>query len=198
MRGFSLIMLLLAGGIAHAAPPASDPDWPCQQIRVGQLSVAAFWAGPPIDQDQNAWRGDTEIANLAADVSERRMAQETAEERIGEFARRRTDKALPMLFAAVFSILNDERQSVIDGLDRFGKRQKALADALREENETLHAAQAAEPPDPPKITALSQKLAWDVQFFEARRTSLRFACDVPNVIEQRLFALSRAIQKNLK
>jgi hypothetical protein len=101
------------------------------------------------------------------------------------------------LFTAVFDILNEERQSVIAGLDRFGQRQKTLAESLRQEGESLRAAQATEAPESTKIAELSQQFAWDVQFFEARRTSLRYACDVPNVIEQRLYALSRAIQKNM-
>jgi hypothetical protein len=201
MRRLLPIALILVAGVAHAAPRATDPDWPCQQIRVSELSIAAFWSGPAIDPAQSDWRADTEIANFAEDISERRMRIETAEQQIAEFAQRlgvRKDKALPVLFAAVFSILNEERQSVVAGLDRFGKRQKTLADNLREEGEALRAAQTTEPADSPKIAELSQQLAWDQRYFEARRTSLRFACDVPNVIEQRLYALSRAIQKNLE
>ena len=191
------LVLILSTGIAWPAPRAIDPDWPCQQIKVNELSIAAFWPGPPIDPAQNDWRRDDEISGLAGDISERRMTIDTAEQRIAEFARQRGERknaALLALFAAVFDTLNEERQSVVSGLDRFGQRQKALADKLREEGETLRAAQAT---DPSKAEELSQQLAWDVQFFEARRASLRYACEVPNVIEQRLYALSRAIQKNL-
>jgi hypothetical protein len=194
------IALILASGVAWSAPRTTDPDWPCQQIKVSQLSVAAFWPGQPIDPAQHDWRSDDGIAGLAGDISERRMTIETAEERIAEFARRRGERkgtALLALFSAIFDILNEERQSVISGLDRFGQRQKALADKLREEGETLRAAQVTEPPESTKLAELSQQLAWDVQFFEARRASLRYACEVPNSIEQRLYALSRAIQKNL-
>ncbi len=194
------IALILASGVAWSAPRTNDPDWPCQQIKVSQLSIAAFWSGPPIDPAQYDWRHDDEIPGLAGDISERRMTIETAEQRIVEFTRRRGERkgaALLALFTAVFDILNEERQSVIAGLDRFGQRQKTLADKLREEGETLRVAQATEPPESTKTAELSQQLAWDVQFFEARRASLRYACDVPNVIEQRLYALSRVIRKNL-
>jgi hypothetical protein len=194
------IAMVLMSGAASSAPRTIDPDWPCQQIKVSQLSVAAFWSGPPIDPAQDDWRRDDEISGLAGDISERRMPIETAEERIAEFAHRRgagKDAALPALFTAVFDILNEERQSVISGLDRFGQRQKTLADNLREEEAALGAARATASPESTKISELSQQLAWDVQFFEARRTSLRYACEVPSVIEQRLYALSQAIQKNL-
>jgi hypothetical protein len=195
------IALILLAGAARPAPRTIDPDWPCQQIKVSQLSFAAFWPGTPTDPAQYDWRGDDEIPGLAGDISQRRMTIETAEERIADFARRREadkDAALRALFIAVFDILNEERQSVVAGLDRFGQRQKTLAETLRQEGETLRAAQAIELPESTKLAELSQQLAWDVQFFEARRMSLRYACEVPNVIEQRTYALSRAIQKNLR
>ena len=51
--------------------------------------------------------------------------------------------------------------------------------------------------DDAKIAALTQRLTWDAQVFEQRRQSLSYACEIPDVIEQRLFALSRAIQSQL-
>ena len=48
--GLRFLMLVLALGWACpalAAAPQQDPDWPCQQIKVPELSPAAVWAGPP-------------------------------------------------------------------------------------------------------------------------------------------------------
>jgi hypothetical protein len=195
------VVLIAASGMAHSAPRTADPDWPCQQVKVGQLSPAAFWPGPPIDPAGSDWRSDNEIADLAGDISKRRMPIDTADQQIAELARRRAtgkQAAMVALFNGVFDILNDERESVIAGLDRFGQRQKTLADNLRIEEETLRTAQENAAGGEEKVAELGRQLAWDMQFFEARRVSLRYACDVPNVIEQRLYALSRAIQKNME
>ena len=46
-----------------AAPPNADPNWPCQQIKVPELSVAAMWTGPPIDPYFATWAEDPSVAN---------------------------------------------------------------------------------------------------------------------------------------
>jgi hypothetical protein len=102
-----------------------------------------------------------------------------------------------LLFAGAFDVLNRERETVINGLDRFGQRQKVLAANLRQEGEDLRAAQTATPPDGAKVADLTQRFLWDQQYFETRRQSLSFACDVPTTIEQRLYGLAKAIQANL-
>ena len=51
--------------------------------------------------------------------------------------------------------------------------------------------------DPAQLAQLTESLTWNLRIFEERRKSLRFVCEVPVAIEQRLFALSREIQKAL-
>jgi hypothetical protein len=191
--------LLAVTTMATATPRAIDPDWPCQQIKVGELSVASFWNGSAIDPATANWQQDAAIAALVGTISQRRLPMDQAVERIEAFARS-TDKqrTLPLLFAGLFDVLNRERETVMNGLDRYGQHQKVLAANLRQEAENLRAAQTATPPDPAKIADLTQRLAWDQQFFETRRQSLSFACEVPTTIEQRLYGLAKAIQENLR
>ena len=44
----AMAAVLASRGLALAADPRY-PDWPCNQIKVPEMSVAAVWAGPPID-----------------------------------------------------------------------------------------------------------------------------------------------------
>ena len=200
MKSALLIAILLTGigTSAAAAPRTADPDWPCQQVKVGELSVASYWAGPAVDPATDNWQQDAGVARLVGTITQRRLPMDQAAERIAAFAKT-TDKqhTLPLLFAGVFDVLNRERETVINGLDRFGRRQKELATNLRQEGENLRAAQTATPPDNAKIADLTQRLMWDQQYFETRRQSLRYACDVPTTIEQRLYGLAKAIQDNL-
>jgi hypothetical protein len=200
MRLVLLVGTLLAGvsAMAAAAPRNTDPDWPCQQVKVGELSVASFWSGPAVDPAATNWQQDATVAALVGTVTQRRLPMDQAVDRIAVFAKA-TDKqrTLPLLFAGVFDVLNRERETVINGLDRFGQRQKVLAENLRQEGEDLRAAQTAQPPDGTKVAELTQRLLWDQQFFETRRQSLHYACDVPTTIEQRLYGLAKAIQDHL-
>jgi Spy/CpxP family protein refolding chaperone len=202
MKRTLLLAALLAGAssLAIAAPRNTDPDWPCEQVKVSDLSVGSFWNGPAIDPATADWQKDTAVASLVGAITQRRLPMDQATQRIVAFAKAAGDKKqqeLALVFAGVFNVLNQERRKVIDGLDRFGQRQKVLAANLRQEGEALRSAQTATPPDDAKVADLTQHLLWDQQFFETRRQSLRFACDVATTIEQRLYGLSQAIQQNL-
>src|SRR5262249_5752790 len=69
MRCWSLAMAaaieLTLQGMSLAADPRF-PDWPCNQIKVPEISVAAVWAGPSIDDVGNAWEEDATIRDLVA------------------------------------------------------------------------------------------------------------------------------------
>nr|WP_294517977.1 hypothetical protein [uncultured Rhodopila sp.] len=202
MKLITAIIALSAGiaTAATAAPRNADPDWPCQQVKVGELSVAAFWSGPAIDPATAGWRNNEPVAALVAAVTQRRLPIEAATQRIAAFARdagEDRDRTMPLVFAGVFDVLNREREKVVSGLDRFGQRQKTLAEGLRQDGEALRAAQTATPPDDAKIGELTQRLLWDQQFFDSRRQSLSFACDLPTIIEQRLYGLAQAIQAHI-
>ncbi len=195
------ITLLSATAPALAAPPGPrDPDWPCQQIKVLQLSPAALWAGPALDDAQAHWRDDPATAALVARLAQRRIPLDQAKAEIASFAdaagAQKQDRLLA-LFAGLFATLDEERTAVVTGLDRYGSRQKALADKVRGEADSLHTEQAAATPDEQKLATLGNEIGWDTRVFEDRRTSLHYACDVPNIIEQRLFALSQTIQAAL-
>jgi hypothetical protein len=45
--------------------------------------------------------------------------------------------------------------------------------------------------------ALQQQVDWDSRIFDDRQRLLPAVCEQPRVLEQRLFALSRAIQEEL-
>jgi hypothetical protein len=183
---------------AEAAPPGPrDADWPCEQIKVSQLSLAAVWSGPQLDQTQDDWRQDQQVADLVQETAQRRMPVEQAQQKIEAVAaqagQQRQTKLLQVL-AGLFSVLDAERSGVIAGLDRFGARQKELAAELRDDNEKLHRLQADSTSRASDVNQMSQQVTWEAQIFQDRRQALRYACDVPGKIEQRLFGLARAIQ----
>jgi hypothetical protein len=41
-------------------------------------------------------------------------------------------------------------------------------------------------------------LIWETRIFEDRRKVVRFVCEVPTTIDQRLFALGRVIQQEME
>lgn len=193
--------LALAAAFAKEAIPAKlDKDWLCRQILVGRISLPTVWSGPSIDAVD--WRGDAAIASLVAQLAARRMPLDAAERSIEEFAKAvgpDRPRRLTALFAGLFETLNSERVQVIEGLMRFGRRQKELAERIRSENALMQAeSDAASAREGGQETkSVAQNLEWDLRVFDERRQSLAYVCETPTLIEQRLFALARIIQNNL-
>jgi hypothetical protein len=82
------------------------------------------------------------------------------------------------------------------GIDRYGRRQKEMADEIRARQARLSDMRLASP-DSHEVAAFNDELLAEVRVFNDRRTSLTFVCEVPTLIEQRLFALGRAIESEL-
>jgi hypothetical protein len=191
------LTLLSAIGAAFAAPPAAreQGDWPCRQIKVTDLALAAIWSGPSIEAASKAWRDDAVVSELVPRLAARRTPVETVEKLISEFAQS-ADPArkerLTLLFAGIYDKLDSERREVIAGLDRYGHAQKDIAERLREQTQKLREAQDAHA-DAAKLKELTDALQWEMRVFEERRKAVAFVCETPALIEQRLGALARIV-----
>ena len=184
---------------AHAAD-SRHPDWPCVQPKVPQMSVAAMWDGPSIADVGNAWQNDPKMQDLVTRLSARRTSLDAAEKAIADFVNGSTaekqDKATK-LFAGVFDTLSQQRSEVMDGIERTARKQKDFADKIRSDVAKLRELEDSADQDQSKISALATQVEWSTRIFEERRKTIRYVCEVPTIIEQRVFALARAIRHTL-
>ena len=184
-----------------AAAPAAGPDWPCEQPLRPEMSLGAMWSGP--DPTQKDWRKVPAVVALVNEVAPRRTPQEEAVARIGRFAAgyqgEERAEILTTLFAGVFETLNAERNDIVRGIKRFYRRQDALARRMEEAWKQLGEIDpnATDPKLVEQRTALQQQADWDARVFDDRQRLLPVVCEQPRVLEQRVFALSRAIQEQL-
>jgi hypothetical protein len=197
------IALAIPLTVQAAAQPRvkTDPDWPCQQIKTPTFSLASVWAGPELDLNSQTWRNESDVADLATKMAQRRIPMADVESAIADFkAKAGPDAEAKLLraFAAAFEDLSRQRSQIIDGLDRFGRKQKALADRIRAESETgqklsdqKSSGQAAPGEDS------QERLQWDIRIFDDRRQTATYVCEAPTLIEQRIGEIARAVQKAL-
>ena len=202
MKGLAMAVLVLAlsGTAARAADPRY-PNWPCTQAKVPEISLAAVWAGPALDDAETKWKNDPKITALVAKLAARKTPMDEAEKSVKDFlAASSADKAAnaKLLFAGLFDTLNAQRSQVMNGLERVSHKQREAADKIREETIQLQALQGATPRDEAKVEALSNDLIWKTRIFEDRNKVVRFVCEVPTTIDQRLFALGRVIQQEME
>ena len=202
LRFIAGLLLVLCGwpDLSFAADPRY-PDWPCPQAKVPDVSLAAVWAGPPLDDVAGTWKNDPKVSPLVARLAARRTPLDEAETAIKDFlAGSATDKAAngKMLFAGLFDTLNAQRASVMAGLERVTRKQREAADKVRSDTIALQALQDDPSHDQTKLDELSNQLIWETRIFEDRHRVIKFVCDVPTAIDQRLFALGRAIQQEME
>src|SRR5438128_8698695 len=203
MRWRIMVCVLLVGGgsakLCFAADPRY-PDWPCAQAKVPEISLAAVWAGPPLDDVSGKWKEDAKVSALVAKLAARRTPLEEAQKAITEYLNGAADKtgSGKLLFSGLFDSLNAQRSQVLNGLERVTRKQREAADKIRADTLALQALQGETPRDQAKIDDLGNQLVWQTRIFEDRRKVIKFVCEVPTAIDQRLFALARTIQQEIE
>ena len=204
MRRWILLFagLLIAGSanLSFAADPRY-PDWPCVQAKVPEVSLAAVWAGPALDDVVGKWKDDAKISALVERLAARRTPLDDAQKLVAEFLSGSTAEKSEigkLLFAGLYDTLNAQRSSVMNGLERVTRKQREAAEKIRADTLALHDLQDAPTPDQARIEQLANQLTWQIRIFEDRNKIIRFACEVPTAIDQRLFALGRTIQQEME
>ncbi len=208
MAPSSPIVVMIAASIVFGAPPAfaasaTSPDWPCVQRKIATLTSAQMWDGAPVD-DLTQWRDNEAMTKLIAVLASRRVPLEQATAAIAQFAAaqppEKRDDALKLLFAGLLSTVNSDRAVVMSGIERFQQRQKARATEIERQGAAIrHLKEQAANDEKARaeLAAAEDKYNWDVRVFSERQQSLPLACEVPVLIEQRLFELGREIRSRM-
>src|SRR5215831_1088683 len=201
--GLFAVSIIALGGPSALAAEAANPDWPCIQRKVATLTSAQMWDGPAVD-DLTAWRDNEEMGKLIAVLVSRRVPLEQAAASITQFAaaqpQDKRDEALKLLFAGLLSTFNTDRATVMNGIERFQRRQKARAAEIERQDAELRQLKERATTDEKARTELAtaeDKHNWDIRVFTERQQSLPLACEVPVIIEQRLFELGRQIRTHM-
>ncbi|MCH9807881.1 MAG: hypothetical protein K0U74_09125 [Alphaproteobacteria bacterium] len=200
-----LAAVVLAPAIFAPAPSlaadAANPDWPCVQRKVEKLTSAQIWDGPPVD-DVKGWWNDKEVNKLVRYAISRRVPMDEVEAAITKFAETmpegpERDKRLTLLFAGVLDQTNTVRSSVVNGIEKFQRRQVARAKKLERDSSKLaqlRHGKSLEDAVPENVQKLQKQYDWDARVFKERQDNIPLACEIPVEIEQRAFAVGRAIR----
>jgi len=122
-----------------------------------------------------------------------------AEAKLQDVLRER-DEALKLLFAGLLSTVNNDRAVVMGGIERFQQRQKGRATEIERQGAAIRQLKeraAGDEKARSELAAAQDKYDWDVRVFTERQQSLPIACEVPVLIEQRLFELAREIRSRM-
>jgi len=191
------IAAALTAAAAQTAPQRSeDPDWPCQQRLVAQLTAPAFWNGP-LDMEGD-WQADPEIAELVRHLAPRRVTTEEGLAAIMDFAKTASGDR-PHRFALTFRGLlaetDRQRAVLIEKLKGIGRRQRELADLVAQLADELRSIPSATVGEAAaKRVDLQQRHEFTTRNFEEVQRTIRYACEMPVELDARLGAWARALQ----
>jgi uncharacterized protein YhaN len=179
------------------AATGEDPDWPCIQRLVPEIAPAVMWPGPPVESVDGVGSNPL-VDQLATELAARRVPLEEATTQIEDFARtladERKDEQLTRLFARTLEIINSDRGSIIEGIKKYARGQRALAKAITEKNERLSELPSDQVLE--RDTLIAER-DWDIRIYDDRARSLTYLCEQPVLLEQRAFALARTIAGHL-
>lgn len=187
--------LLMATPLAAAGPP--DPDWPCIQRRQPHLSVAQVWSGPVPDEATEDRARDPQIQNLSRILAMRRTLMPDAEAMIADFAASHPPEDLTALFLATFEHIQISRNMIMAGITRYAHKQEALDQQINTRRAEFATLTNAEPQDFDAIDQAEKDIDWSTRIFLDRQQSLTYVCETPVILEQRAFAIGRAVMAHL-
>jgi len=196
-----LILAALVGFpvAAFAAYPNQDPDWPCQQRLVPEVTAATFWNGPlPMGEAPS----DPRIDRLVNAVAPRDVSLDDAKARIAEFLKTVKPKEraaiVPAAFVAIVAEVNRERSDVIGSIKDLTRRQRDIAALVAKADSDLAAIpETAQGEDAAKRDEALQRKTFLARTFEDTRKTMRYACDVPAQLDARLGAIAQQMQANV-
>jgi hypothetical protein len=197
---FPIVVCSFAALLSSLRADPRYPDWPCTQPKVPELSAAAMWDGPSIENVGNTWQDDLKVRDLVELIAARRTPLEAARKAITEFVvgtPAEKERKAKQAFAGLFETLNGQRREVMDGLERVSRKELNLAAKIKSDVARLRELQDKPDADQTEIKNLASEIEWSTRIFEDRRKTIRYVCEVPTTIEQRIFALARTIQQSL-
>ena len=197
---FLLLSLFFISNNIFAQPPGKEknPDWPCIQVLIEELSWGSIWTGPPLDENSSKWIDDENLSALAKKLMNRKTKEN---EGIGELKKyikkNNSPNQLTKLFHALFDTTNEIWRKRTAKLLNFGKRQRLTSEKISVKLEKIKQLSKDPNLNKDEIQKLENEKFWDIRRFEDRRNLSDSLCDLPRFYEKRLGVYSSIILESI-
>lgn len=182
---------------------SANPDWPCVQPRVAELSYGQIWSGPELGDALETWRNDPAVAELVPVLVARRTTKDAADAALDAFVKAagaEKNAKLTLLFAGIFEEINASRSSILSGIERYAVKQRALSDKIKQSSLQLAADKKGKDMatlNSPEFRAKEDALTWETRIYDERSHSLTYVCETPVILDQLAFDRARDIQARM-
>jgi hypothetical protein len=209
LTAVATVALFSAPSFAEDAKPEVKKDeWPCIYRKVPQLTAAMIWDGPEIT-DTTSWHKDDAIRKLSQFLISRRVKIDEVDTAIKKYAaglpEDQRDAKLTELFSAVLTRTNEDRKTVMSGIEKFHKRQVERSKAIEKEALEIQPEEQAAAEDPGadvgvagRASDAAEKYKWEIRTFQEKQANIPIACEIPQLIDERAGEIARAIRAEMK
>lgn len=194
MKAVNLVLLLALFPGPGVAADFSDPDWPCIQRKVENLSSGLMWPHPVTKTTLSP-----EAEELAAVLALRRVSLEEAETHVRDFVAKHPsdEQTLGSIFQSVFDRLSENRKRLMSGIARYSQSQIALSARIDADRIEMAKLSAEKAPDFDRIDKLEEEMDWNERIYLDRSRALTYVCETPVLIEKRAYAIAQILLKQL-
>lgn len=172
-------------------------DWPCVQRKVPKLSAAQMWDGPSVE---GVTSSDPDVRKIVATLASRRTPKDEAVAALKAFAANvpaaDRNAKLVAVFAGLLATVNTQRSGVLDGIERFQQRQRLRSGEIEREGARIGKLKEAAADDKSRteLKQATELFDWNVRVFQERQANMPIACEIPVLMEERLFEMAREIR----
>ena len=186
------------GLLAELPGQEKNPDWPCIQVLLEELSWGSIWTGPPLDERTTKWKENEELRLLAIKIMDRKTKEEDGITELKKFTKKNNSpEDLTFLFHALFDKTNEIWKNRTQKLKNFGKKQRLTSEKIAKKLEKSKILLENPEANKEEITRLEQEKFWDIRKFEDRRMQSDYLCEQPRFYEKRLGVYSKIISEKL-
>jgi hypothetical protein len=198
---FLLLSLFFISNNIFGKPPGKEqnPDWPCIQVLVKELSWGSIWTGPPLDENSSKWSDNENLKVLAKKLMNRRTKENEGIFELKNYIKKNNSpNELTELFHSLFDTTNDIWRNRVSKLLNFGKKQRLTSEKISLKLEKIKELSKDFNTNKDEIEKLEQEQFWDIRRFEDRRSLSDSLCEQPRFYEKRLGVYTTIILESME
>ena len=191
-----ILIIFFSSNRAYAQPPGQtvNPDWPCVQVYIEELSWGSIWTGPALNENSSKWGDDEKLSSLAEKIMKRNTKENEGIKELKKYIKKNNSpEQLTKLFHALFDTTNIIWKKRNEKLLNFGKRQRLTSEKISTKLGKIKKLSKDYESNKDEIQKLEQENFWDVRRFEDRRALSDSLCEQPRFYEKRLGTYSNII-----
>lgn len=187
--GLSAVFSLSATQSVYAQ--TVDPEWPCIQQLVAEVSPAVMWPIPVDEQMMSEWAKNATVRSLAEKLGDLPEFTEAEHLQISQFAEglaeAEREYQLTLLAAGTVEVTNSVRRNYIRGIKRFTRQQIEISHQIEASLNQLSLLEGSTDNNSVEKSAeILETLRWHERVYDQREKTMRLLCEQPVELEQRL------------